>query len=105
MSLPTESDKDLREILATLHELTAEQLLNVLKTGIPVKDDATGAVHYEPAPAAYFAQAIQLLKHNNIQAPLAKSAKPRGALAALADYDPAAAHEDSGLPFAVFPIQ
>lgn len=82
--------------LATLHELTADQLISVIQNGVPVRDDNTGEVHMAPAPAAYIAQAIQLLKHNNIQAPLGKNrttSKLAEALESMPD------EAEGGLPF------
>lgn len=58
---------DLKETLESLHEYTAKELTRLIEKGTPVKDNETGEVHYEPAPAAYFTAAIALLKHNNIQ--------------------------------------
>jgi hypothetical protein len=86
----------LKTLLAQLHELTAEKLVEVISKGVPITDEATGEVHYAPAPAAYIAQAINLLKHNNIQAPLGKNkstAALAGALSTLPDFG------EDGLPF------
>lgn len=80
---PSGTTDDLKAILADLHLLSAQELLKVIRKGIPIADPETGEVHYAPAPAAYFAQVMALLKHNNIQAPA--SGKARKTLDALGE--------------------
>lgn len=57
---------DLKELLNDLHQLTAAELLKVIREGIEVVDKE-GNVVRQPAPATYYAQAIALLRQNNIQ--------------------------------------
>lgn len=80
----------LNEVLESLHELTANQLAEILTKGIPVVNQETGEVTRVPASAAYFTAAIALLKHNGIQAKVTKKnglGKLAGAVADLPTND------------------
>lgn len=64
MSKATEDD------LASLHGVVADALTQVISNGVNVivgKGEEAAVVN-QPAPAAYFAAAITLLKNNNITA-------------------------------------
>lgn len=54
--------------LQDLHSELAKVLSKAIREGISVKDDTTGQVSKEPAPAAILNVARQFLKDNNIQA-------------------------------------
>lgn len=57
---------DLKETLEGLHDSVASELADIIENGQTV---AVGdGVAKVTAPASYFAAAIALLKHNNIQA-------------------------------------
>ena len=59
--------KSLRDLMDELHKLTTEELISVLREGIPLLDKETGEVTGKmPAPASYMAAAIKLLKDNDI---------------------------------------
>lgn len=86
---------DLNTVLQDLHTLTATELARVIREGVPVKDAETGEVHMAPAPAAYLAQAINLLRHNGITAAL----KPGNPLDKLASLPAFGDGDDNVLPF------
>jgi hypothetical protein len=75
MSKATESD------LAALHGAVARGLTQAISEGVPVlvKKGEDTELEKAPAPAAYYAAAITLLKNNNITA----DAEANGDLAAL----------------------
>lgn len=81
----------LNQILEGLHELTAKDLADIIKNGLPVVNKETGEVTRVPAPAAYHTAAIALLKHNNVQSKVTKKnglGKLSGAVAGLPTSDP-----------------
>lgn len=59
-------------LLGTLHGATAAFLIDVIENGIPVYEENEEGerieIRREPCTAAYLAQAIKLLKDNNITA-------------------------------------
>lgn len=87
--------------LEALHDLTANQLTEILvrgvpivdKEGQPVLDPTTGEVLRLPAPAAYFATAVKFLKDNGITAELAPDSPLSGLVEALPTFD-----DDEELP-------
>ena len=69
------SQKQLTRALEELHLLTTEQLISVIRDGIPlvnkgepVMNPVTGELIRVTASPAYFSAAVALLKANNIQA-------------------------------------
>ncbi len=56
------------DILGKLHELTAQQMIEMLKEGVPVEDKVTGEVTRAPVPAPYLATIVKFLKDNGIEA-------------------------------------
>lgn len=55
------------DLMDTLHRITAEELTDIIKKGIPVYNKETGEeTGREPAPASYIAAAIKFLKDNDI---------------------------------------
>lgn len=75
------------EDLATLHGEVARALTGVISEGVPVvvRGEEKDSVVKVPAPAAYFAAAITLLKNNAITADVSKNEELSDLSKALAD--------------------
>jgi hypothetical protein len=88
--------------LEELHNLTAQQLTDIIRKGVPlitkdgdpVTDPSTGEVMRAPASAAYFATAIKFLKDNDITAELS----PESPLAGLVSSLPTFEEDEGDLP-------
>lgn len=56
------------DLLGRLHEITAQQMIDMLENGVPVQDKETGELVYAPVPAPYLATIVKFLKDNGIEA-------------------------------------
>lgn len=57
------------DLLEVLHTATTEMLLDIIKNGVPTGErDEYGEEIRAPAPPSYVAQAVKLLKDNDITA-------------------------------------
>lgn len=78
--------------LEVLHSLVVERLTEVIKFGIPVMEgaehvtDEDGNPQYIPAPPAYFAQAVKILKDNDITAVLTPDSPLHGLIENLPEF-------------------
>lgn len=80
------TSKALRKKLDELHLLTTQQLTEIIQKGVPQFAKDTGdLIGYLPAPPAYFAAAISLLRANGVEAAPddTKTTELRDALKAL----------------------
>lgn len=81
--------------LEELHNLTAKQLTDVIKLGVPVVnkegdpviDPSTGELLRLPAPPTYFSAAIKFLKDNDITAELAADTPLAGLVDSLPEFE------------------
>lgn len=74
--------------LEELHNMTALELMKVIKEGVPIVDRETGeVVDRAPASAAYFATAIKFLKDNDITADLIPGSPMEGLIGALPTFE------------------
>lgn len=109
--MPSSSSRKAKPLaMEELHNLTALQLTQVIKQGVPlvrdgepVVDEFTGEIVRVPASAAYFAAAIKFLKDNDITADLAPNSPMAGLVGSLPtflsdDGDTAMASEDLPSP-------
>lgn len=65
----TKQSKATNELLDMLHQITAQELADVIKNGVPIVNKETGEIEgRSPAPASYIAAAIKFLKDNDITA-------------------------------------
>jgi hypothetical protein len=85
------------DLMDTLHLITAEQLIDIVKNGVKVLDKE-GEIQIIPAPAAYIAAAIKFLKDNNITAE-ASSGRMKAVNSAVSDLPDFDEYEDEDRPY------